>query len=149
MLELLVCANLALGLMRAVRLHDRGTVLGGVAALYLLAADTLAVFPISGSLSWFHPFGVMFFGPGVLPYRQAGLLIPGLLIEEPLLLRALRVGACAAVAWRCLHRSAKLNPLMPRAYALDAVAVPFTGAAVLDTLTGIVLVMARHFARPF
>jgi len=81
MLELLICTNLALGLVRAVRLRDRAAVLGGVAALYLLAADTLAVFPISGSLSWFHPFGVMFFGPGVLPQRHAGLLIPGPLIE--------------------------------------------------------------------
>jgi hypothetical protein len=147
MLEAFVCVNLALGLLRAVRLRDGWCLLGGVTALYLLVADTLAVFPISGPLSILHPFAVMFFGPGILPHREAGLLqLPAMVFPEPLLLRALRIGVCAAVAWRCLHLSAKLNPLLARAYALDAVAVPFTAAGVLDTLTCIVVLMARHFA---
>jgi hypothetical protein len=69
-----------------------------------------------------------------------------MLLAEPLAVRIVRVGCCGVVAWVCFYRSAQLNPLLPRAYALDAVALPFAGAAVADTLVSVLVGLARYFA---
>ena len=92
-------------------------------------------------------FNEFLLGPGSAAVRAPGLLpLPELLLQYPLALRGLRIALCTAASWRCLNESSQLNPLLPRAYALDDIALPFAGAGVLDTLEGIVLIFAMQLA---
>lgn len=70
-------------------------------------------------------------------------------MQHPLLLRTTRASLCAAASFVCLRQSAQLNPLLPRAYALDGVAMPFAGAAIVDAIEGVVLLWALALARGY
>jgi hypothetical protein len=48
----------------------------------------------------------------------------------------------AARAGDRLRRPTVRNPLLPRAYALDGIAMAFAGAAVVDALEGVLLLCA-------
>jgi hypothetical protein len=147
-LELLLAAALLIGLVRAGRARHRWALVCGAVAFYLLAADTLSVVAASGApRSVYSLFNDLFLGPGSsLDRAPAWLPLPALLVRYPLVLRALRIVLCAAASWRCSSESSQLNPLLPRAYALDGVALPFAGAAVLDTVEGIVVIFALLLA---
>jgi len=147
-LELLLLAALLLGLARAARAQHRWALVCGAAALYLLIADTLAVLAArDGPRPLYSLFTDLFLGPGSSLERTAALLpLPGLLVRYPLLLRAVRIALSSAASWRCLSESSRLNPLLPRAYQLDGVALPLAGAAVLDSAEGILLVFALLLA---
>jgi hypothetical protein len=147
-LELLLLFALLLALVRALRARHRWAVTCGAVALYLLVADTLGVVAASGGpRSMYSLFNDLFLGPGSSLERAAALLpLPVWLVRYPLLLRALRVALCSAASWRCLSEASQLNPLLPRAYQLDGVALPFAGAAVLDCVETIVLVFALLLA---
>lgn len=146
MLELGLFATLVLALVRALRMRHRWALIGGSAALYLLLADTLCVIAARDvPRAIYSVFNELFLGPGTSAARAPGLLpLPALLIAQPLWLRGARIALCAAGSWRCLHESSQLNPLLPRAYALDAIGLPLAGAAVLDALATIVLLFALH-----
>jgi hypothetical protein len=68
--------------------------------------------------------------------------LPTLLIEHSLLVRPLRSLVCWLVAWTCFRESNQLNPLLPRAYALDGLAMAFVGAGIVDALATVVLLWA-------
>ncbi|HKP62908.1 MAG TPA: hypothetical protein VJV78_39505 [Polyangiales bacterium] len=143
MLEFLITCALASGIARALRLRHGWALLGGCAVAYLLLGDTLAAFAARGQGSIFGLFGSVFIGPGASPLRGTGPLPwPRFLTQYPLLVRALRSSLCGIVAWICLRQSNRLNPLLPRAYALDAVGMPFAGAAVVDALIAVILFWA-------
>ena len=148
MLELLLLAALLQGLIRAARARHRWALGTGGAALYLLLADTLAVVAASAQPQPVYAvFNLFLLGPGSSAVREPGLLpVPGLLLQHPLALRGLRIALCAAGSWRCLDQSSRLNPLLPRAYQLDDIALPLAGAAVLDTLEAVVLIFALQLA---
>ena len=148
MLELLLCFALATGITRAQRAGHRWALVGGTLVAYLLFADTLsALAGMHDDHSAYSFFNYLFLGPGVAPSRSpAALPLPHVLLEHPLLTRGLRVLACAAVTRQCLRESAALNPLLPRAYELDGIAMPFAGAGVIDTLEAILLVFAATLA---
>ena len=81
------------------------------------------------------------------PDRAPGLLpLPSLALSNPLSLRATRIALGSLAAWHCLRESSRLNPLLPRAYTLDAIAMPFAGAAVVDTIEGVLLLWAFAMA---
>jgi hypothetical protein len=147
MLEALLAFALSTGTARAFRVRLTWAVLGGLLALYLVVADALNVVAAPEPLSPFFLFSFMFLGPSMSPYRAAGVLpVPSLCVEQPVVLRLARLGLCATLAWLYLQRSSKLNPLLPRAYALDAAALPFAGAAVLDTLELTIQIAAWYYA---
>jgi hypothetical protein len=60
--------------------------------------------------------------------------VPALLIQQPLLIRALRANLCWLLSFACLRESSHLNPLVPRAHALDDIAFAFTGTGIVDAL---------------
>jgi hypothetical protein len=143
-LELLLLVVLLTGLMRAGHAGHAWAVLGGAAALYLLLADTLSVVAVdSAARPLLSAFNDIFIGPGTAASRAPGALpLPALLLGHPLWLRGLRSLLSATVAGRCLHESGKLNPLMPRSYELDGIAMPFAGAGVIDAAEAVVLFLA-------
>lgn len=47
-----------------------------------------------------------------------------------------------ALGFAMLRESSQLNPLLPRAYALDGVALPFIAVGVLDALEGVLVIFA-------
>lgn len=57
-------------------------------------------------------------------------------------MRATRIALSAFASWYCLNESAKLNPLLPRAYTLDGIAMPFAGAAVAEGIEAVLLLWA-------
>lgn len=146
MLEALFCGALATGVVRATRARVRLALVAGAIVSYLWLADTLAVFATRTEPA--HPLLViivLFLGPGAAPTRIAGSLpLPTVLFDWPLVLRALRVALCGLAAQQCFRHASRLNPLLPRAYALDGVALPFAGAAVADALA-LVLLLASHY----
>lgn len=145
MLELLLCFALATGVYRAHRARHRWVALGGWLAVYLLLADTWsALAAVSHGPQPYHlVFVYMFLGPGAGPLREAAVLpLPPLLLVLPLVLRGLRALCTATCAWVCLRESSKLNPLLPRAYALDGIAMPFAGASVIDAVESVLLLWA-------
>jgi hypothetical protein len=142
-LELLFAFALVIGLVRAVRLRHGWAIAGGCLVAYLSIADTLCVFAARGNGGVFGFFGNVFLGPGASPLRAFGALPwPRLLVVYPLLVRALRSVTCGSVAAICFRQSSKLNPLLPRAYALDALAFPFLGAGIVDALAAVILLWA-------
>jgi hypothetical protein len=140
-LELLLLVVLLTGLMRAGHAGHAWALLGGAAALYLLLADTLSVAAVdSTARPLFAAFNHVVIGPGTSAFRAPGALpLPALLLSHPLWLRGLRSLLSGAVASRCLHESSKLNPLVPRSYELDGIAMPFFGAGFIDAAEGVVL----------
>lgn len=53
-----------------------------------------------------------------------------------------RASLCWALGYALLRQSAQLNPLLPRAYALDGVALPFIAVGLLDALEAVLIVFA-------
>jgi hypothetical protein len=149
MFELLLCFALGVGLTRAGKARHLWSLSGGLAAVYLVVADTLGVLAARGGpRPLFSLFNELFLGPGSTALRAPGALpLPDLLLEHPLIVRGLRVALCAIVAWRCLHESSALNPLLPRARALDAIGMCFVGAAVIDAAETVLLVFAMQLVR--
>jgi hypothetical protein len=64
------------------------------------------------------------------------------LIAQPLWTRVLRASLFWAVGFACLRESAKLNPVVSRAYALDGVAMPFIAVGLIDALEAVLLIFA-------
>jgi hypothetical protein len=60
------------------------------------------------------------------------------LVDHPFSLRAGCAVLALAVVWSCRRESARLHPQLPRAYALDSLAMPFLLVGILQ---GIVMVM--------
>jgi hypothetical protein len=146
-LDLLLCVAVATGLWRAVRARHRYAVICGVVLGYVLLADLLAALAVSKPHQIFDLFSVMFLGPLSAPERAVSLVpFPALAIHYPLAVRATRIVLSSLAAWRCLRESSQLNPLLPRAYVLDAIAMPFAGAGVLDVLEGVLLLWAFALA---
>jgi hypothetical protein len=144
MLEMFFAFVLIVGCGRAVRLRHTWAMLGAGAVLYLLIADVLCSIGSGAQGGVFGFFGAVFIGPGASPLRTAGALpVPCVLIAHPLFTRALRCVVCWLVAWICLRQSSRLNPLLPRAYALDDVASAFVGAGVVDAVAAVVLLWAQ------
>jgi hypothetical protein len=63
-------------------------------------------------------------------------------IAQPLWIRAMRASLCWALGYAFLRQSAQLNPLLPRAYALDGVALPFIAVGLLDALEAVLIIFA-------
>jgi hypothetical protein len=128
----------------------RARALGSWAALtvsgivaYLLLADLLGMLAAPAEGSVFGLFRNVFLGPTAAPLRAASALpLPGLFIAQPLWIRAMRATFCWALGCVFLHQSSQLNPLLPRAYALDGVALPFIGVGLFDALEGVIVVFA-------
>jgi hypothetical protein len=143
-LELLLLVVLLTGMMRAGHAGHGWALIGGAAVLYLLLADTLSVAAVDSVVhAPLAAFNDVFIGPGTAAQRAPGALpLPALLLRHPLWLRGLRSLLSGAVATRCMQESAKLNPLVPRSYELDGIAMPFAGAGIIDALEGLVLFVA-------
>lgn len=147
MLECLLFVAVATGVWRALRAGHGVSASFGVLVSYLLLADVCAAWAVSQSHHAFDVFSYAFLGPLTARERAATYLaLPDLALEHPWALRAARIVLCASASWRCLRESARLNPLLPRAYALDGIALPFAGAAVVELLEGVVLVWAHALA---
>jgi hypothetical protein len=148
MLELLLCFAVATGIERARRARHRVALLGGGVVAYLIVADTLcAVAGNRGDQQIFSLFNYLFIGPGAAALRSdAALPLPSIALDHPWLVRVTRSLLCGGISWHVLRESSRLNPLLPRAYALDALAMPFVGAAIIDAVELIVLVFAATLA---
>jgi hypothetical protein len=142
--ELLLWLAMIVALRRAVRARHGVGVICGVLLGYLLVADTLAAWSVPRAHNQlFDFFGYMFLGPLSARERSASVLpLPALGLGYPLTLRAVRIALSSFASWRCLRESAVLNPLLPRAYALDGIAMAFAGAAVVDAIEGVLLLWA-------
>ena len=148
MLECLWLVALLLGTVRAVRHGFAPVVAAGAGALYLLAADTLSAVGTNAPESFYAVFSRFILGPGASIVREAGLLpLPGLLLEQPVWTRGLRVAIGVLSAVGCLRRSSAINPLLPRAQALDETGLPFVGAAVIDGIMIVIFGFAYVLAR--
>lgn len=135
MVEALLLCVLLLGLLRGARAQHAVAVGAAVVSGYLLVADGLAALDAEGLMYVHQFFQITVAGPGALLDRGTGTLpLPDMLIAHPWVTRLLRISLSSAAAWRCLSESSQLNPLLPRAYVLDALAMPFVAAAVLDAL---------------
>jgi hypothetical protein len=148
MLELLLWLAVIVALRRATRARHLHAAVCGALLGYLLLADTLSSWAVSRPHNQlFDFFGYVFLGPLSARDRAASLLpLPALGLSYPLAVRAVRIATSSFAAWRCLRESALLNPLLPRAYALDGIAFAFTGAAVVDALEGVLLLWALVLA---
>lgn len=110
---------------------------------YLLLADVLCAWAAPAEGNVFALFRNVFLGPTSSPLRAASILpLPALLIEQPLLIRAIRASLCWIVGFACLHQSGKLNPLLARAYVLDGTALAFVGTGVIDAIEATILLFA-------
>jgi hypothetical protein len=142
-LELLLWLAVATGMWRAARARHWHAVFCGALLGYLLIADLVASLAVSQPHHIFDLFSYMFLGPLSARERVASFLpLPALAIDHPLVLRATRVALSTLASWRCLRESSQLNPLLPRAYTLDGIAMPFAGAAVVDAIEGVLLLWA-------
>lgn len=143
MLEALLAYALLTGLVRALRLRHGWAVVGACTAAYLLIADTLCALAARGPGNVFGLFGNVFIGPGASPLRALGAMpLPLLFVQHPLIVRGVRIIVGSLIAWTCFRESSRLNPLVQRAYALDGLAMPFAGAAIVDALATVVLLWA-------
>jgi hypothetical protein len=143
MLEMFLAFVLIAGCVRAVGLRHTWALVGGGTVLYLLVADVLCSIGSGAQGGVFGFFGEAFVGLGASPFRSVGALpMPRVFIAHPLFTRALRCVICWLVAWICLRQSSRLNPLLPRAYALDDVASAFVGAGIVDAIAAVVLLWA-------
>jgi hypothetical protein len=149
MFELLLCFALAVALVRAGRARHAWSLGLGSAVVYLVLADTLAAFAGNpGPQQVFALFNYFFLGPGSASVRAPAVLpLPALLVAQPLLLRGLRCALSGVAAWRCFGEASELNPLVPRARALDGIALSFAGAAVVDAAEAVVLIFALLLLR--
>jgi hypothetical protein len=146
-LEFLLCLAAVTAISRAVRARHAHAIICGVLVGYLLLADLFAAWAVSGPHQLFDLFSYLFLGPLSARERAAGVLpLPALALHHPLGVRATRIALSSFACWRCLHESSQLNPLLPRAYALDAIAMPFAGAAVVDMIETILLLWAFAMA---
>lgn len=85
----------------------------------------------------------MFLGPLALPERAAAIPpLPSFALDHPLGVRITRIMLGTIAAAACLRESSRLNPLLPRAYTLDGIAMPFVGAAVVDSIECVLLMWA-------
>jgi hypothetical protein len=142
-LEALQLLAFASGASRAVRLRHAVAIAGAALVGYLIAADLLGAFAVRQPGNPFSPFVSMMLGPCAWPLRtSAALPLPALLIQQPLALRTARALVCSLITVLCLKQSNAQNPLLPRAAALDAIALPFAGVAVVDALETIILLWA-------
>jgi hypothetical protein len=145
MIELAICLALGLGLMRGIRLGHAWSVVSGSLIGYGLVADFLNVAAAAGEpLPALYAFVYIFLGPGGGPARTPGPLpLPLLLVNNPLWLRA----GSALLAWvvvgSCKRESARLHPQLPRAYALDALAMPFLLLGILQAIVAVMLLFVR------
>lgn len=151
MLELLLWLALVVAMRRSIRARHKLAILCCTAVCYLLLADSLASLAVSKPHQLFDFFGYLFLGPLSAAERAASRLpLPAVALALPLTVRATRIALSTFASWKCLHESAPLNPLLPRAYALDAIAMAFAGAAVVDALEGVLLLWASLLAaEPF
>ena len=147
MLELLLCYAIAVGSWRATRARHGLALTCSLLLVYLITADLLAAWAVKGPHHVFDVFSYMFLGPMSLPYRAASLLpLPAAALSHPLGLRAARAVISAVASWSCLRESAQQNPLLPRAYTLDGIAMPFAGAAVIELIESVLLLWALTMA---
>jgi hypothetical protein len=143
MLEALQLFAFVVAVWRARVLGSRIAVFVAGIVAYLLLADLLCMLAAPAEGNVFALFRNVFLGPTAAPLRAASVLpLPASLISHPLWIRALRASLCWAVGFACLRESAALNPLMPRAYALDGVAMPFIAVGLIDALEAVLLILA-------
>lgn len=148
MLEVLLWLAVIVALRRAVRARHTIAIVCAVLLTYLLLADTLSSWAMPRATHQaFDLFGYMFLGPLAAQDRAASVLpLPALALAQPLIVRGVRIALSAFAAWRCLRESSALNPLLPRAYALDGIAFAFTGASVVDAVEAVLLLWASALA---
>jgi len=143
MLEALQLFAFVVAIRRALALGGRIALFVAGIVAYLLLADLLCMLAAPAEGNVFGLFRNVFLGLTAAPLRAASVLpLPAPLIAQPLWTRALRSGLCWAVGIACLRESAKLNPLVPRAYALDGVALPFIAVGLIDALEAVLLIFA-------
>jgi hypothetical protein len=146
-LELLLYLAIGVAAWRALRARHRVALPCGALLVYLLLADLLAAWAVSKPHQVMDLFAYLFLGPLAMVDRQrAALFLPSFALEHPIATRVARITLGSIASWRCLHESAQLNPLLPRAYVLDDIAMPFAAAAVVDTIEGVLLLWAFALA---
>ena len=135
MLSVGLFAALLVSLVRAAREHHAIAGAGIIAAAYALAMDN------ANGLAWRHESGQAFEGFIVLAMGPSGSLgrargvLPTseLFIGHPGLVHVAMVVIVAAVVLLLRRQSAPLRPEVPRARALDAIALPLVFVGVLET----------------
>lgn len=147
MLEFTLGLAITIALWRAVSVRHWPATTSATLLGYLLLADVFAAGAVSKPHQVFDVFSYVFLGPLCAPERAASVLpLPALALRYPLGIRALRIALSWFASWRCLRESSRLNPLLPRAYALDGIAFPLAGAAILDAIEATLLLWAFAMA---
>jgi hypothetical protein len=140
MLESLVVFALVLGAWRAGQLRRTWELWSACAALYLVVADFMNM--RASTFSDLHPLHVFIFaflGPSMWHRRGDGWLPLPRGLDEPMIVRSVRVAICVLAVWRST-RDANARPLLPESDALRWMATPFVGALVLDLLEGVLVI---------
>ncbi|HTU62955.1 MAG TPA: hypothetical protein VMF89_31055 [Polyangiales bacterium] len=143
MLEALQWFAFVVAVRRARAIGSRAALIVAGIVGYLLLADLLCMLAAPPEGNVFALFRNVFLGPTASPLRAASLLpLPASLIAQPLWIRAIRAGLCWALGSVMLRESSRLNPLLPRAYALDGAALPFIAVGLLDALEAVIVLFA-------